>query len=96
MYSYKNIINRLKNNNLIKVILGILSVWIFGAIFIYLIEGSLFQDSPFHNIKNALWWVVVTMTTVGYGDMYPNTVNARVAVMIHIFLSLLLNILSIK
>lgn len=38
----------------------------------YMIEGSQ-ENSQFNNIPNSIYWAIVTMTTVGYGDITPAT-----------------------
>jgi voltage-gated potassium channel len=44
---------------------------------LYLIEGDL-QPDAFGSIPRAMWWSVTTLTTVGYGDVYPHTVLGRI------------------
>lgn len=35
------------------------------------------QESPIKNLWDALWFSIVTLTTVGYGDMYPHTLGGK-------------------
>lgn len=45
---------------------------ILSATLMYNIENEA-QPDAFSNIGEALWWAVATLTTVGYGDIYPIT-----------------------
>ncbi|KAE8884858.1 hypothetical protein PF005_g16679 [Phytophthora fragariae] len=47
----------------------------------YLIEG----DRQFGNIPVSLYWTVVTITTVGYGDISPQTIVGRILATIVMF-----------
>lgn len=42
----------------------------------YLLEADA-QPDAFGSIPRALWWSVATLTTVGYGDIYPITAPGR-------------------
>ena len=48
-----------------------------SAVGIYYFENSV-QPEVFSSIFSSLWWSVVTLTTVGYGDVVPITVGGRV------------------
>ncbi len=50
---------------------------LFGATALYMAEGDL-QPDEFGSIPRALWWSVITLTTVGYGDAAPITPMGKV------------------
>ncbi|QEG43762.1 ion transporter [Roseimaritima ulvae] len=47
-----------------------------AAVGIYYCERDA-QPEAFASVFHSLWWAVVTLTTVGYGDVYPVTVGGR-------------------
>jgi len=48
-----------------------------GAIIVYLAERHA-PHSNIHTLGQAVWWSLVTVTTVGYGDFYPVTLPGRI------------------
>ncbi|WP_288902339.1 potassium channel family protein [uncultured Sneathiella sp.] len=78
--SSRNLFVALKENKIEttfnSVVLVSLMVIVFGAISVLHLERGVLES----NIKepmDALWWAFVTITTVGYGDYYPVTVEGR-------------------
>jgi voltage-gated potassium channel len=49
-----------------------ISVLLISSCFIYYIEHKV-QPEAFSSIPAAMWWSVITLTTIGYGDIYPIT-----------------------
>ena len=54
-----------------------LFVMLFSAIIMYTAENPV-QPEQFPNVIASLWWAICTLTTVGYGDVYPITPLGRV------------------
>jgi Ion transport protein. len=65
------VFNKTKNDILVTIfIVSVLLV--IAATLMYDIENEA-QPEAFENIGQAMWWSVATLTTVGYGDIYPVT-----------------------
>jgi len=48
-----------------------------AAVMLYVAEADA-QPEVFGSVPRALWWAVATLTTVGYGDVYPITVLGKI------------------
>lgn len=46
-------------------------------------------DKPFSSIPATFWFMIVTLMTVGYGDMVPTTVTGRLIAVVSMILSML-------
>ncbi|XP_056429805.1 potassium voltage-gated channel subfamily D member 2 isoform X2 [Hyla sarda] len=53
-----------------------MAIIIFATVMFYAEKGSL--NSKFTSIPAAFWYTIVTMTTLGYGDMVPKTIAGKV------------------
>ncbi|MCY4419568.1 MAG: ion channel [Cytophagales bacterium] len=59
-----------------------------GLVFLLLQFERGAKESSITNFENALWYTFSTLTTVGYGDLYPATLYGRVVGYVLLFLSL--------
>ena len=55
---------------------------------IYFFENEA-QPDIFKSIFHSMWWSIVTLTTVGYGDAYPITMGGKVFTFFVLMLSLI-------
>ncbi len=58
-----------------------------SSVGIYMFEHEA-QPDVFSSIPISLWWAVASLTTVGYGDMYPITAGGRIFTTIVLFIGL--------
>lgn len=70
------VVDRAKATGLYVALLAPLS-WFTGAIVVLDVE-SRDPNSSINSIGEALWWSLTTITTVGYGDLYPVTLSGKI------------------
>ena len=67
---------RSKSQQIVASVFFVFIILILASLLIYYAEHDA-QPDQFENAFSGLWWAVATLTTVGYGDIYPITPLGR-------------------
>jgi len=68
---------RAEGHVLMSALLAMTVVWAIVSAIIFALEHDA-QPEVFSSVPQAMWWAIVTMATIGYGDMVPVTAAGRV------------------
>ncbi len=68
-------LNEIRRELLALVILSLMLVYL-AACGIHYFEREV-QPEDFGSILDSMWWAIVTLTTVGYGDVFPKTAGGK-------------------
>ena len=71
----------LKHHSLFRVLIAVVGTLFIGAWLVLLFEEHA-KGSNIHDYPDALWWAIVTVTTVGYGDRYPVSEGGRIVAVV--------------
>jgi len=95
---YVNVLKLAYTSSGAVLMLLVFTIFLFSLL-MYVFERGLYEDdrwerdadegmSPFADMSSCIYFVLVTMTTLGYGDMYPITYVGRMVAMITVFVGL--------
>jgi ABC-type amino acid transport substrate-binding protein len=93
-YGWLRFFDRLFSLQFMTVIGTLILLWLAAGSLVWLFEGrrnrDMFGDGPVKGLGHGIWWAVVTMTTVGYGDKAPRTLGGRIVAIIWMIASIIL------
>ena len=70
-YLFKRFVVQIRRENLHRVVIVVVMLIVMASVAFWLIE-------PDQNFPDAFWWSIVTVTTVGYGDISPASFGGRI------------------
>lgn len=77
----------LRHHSLFRVLIAAAATLFVGAWLVLLFEQNA-KGSNIHSYPDALWWAIVTVTTVGYGDRYPTSEASRMVAVVLMLLGI--------
>lgn len=77
----------LSHHSLFRVLIAAAATLFLGAWLVLLFEENA-KGSNIHSYPDALWWAIVTVTTVGYGDRYPASEGGRAVAVVLMLLGI--------
>ena len=93
-HSWLRFAGRLVSLNLLPVIGLLILLSLTAGTIVWLFEArqnpDMFGGGKVRGIGHGIWWAVVTLTTVGYGDTAPKTFGGRMVALIWMFASVIL------
>ncbi len=81
--AWHQVFSVLRHRGLGKIIAAVVALMIVGGVLTFALEPDTFTT-----VGNAVWWVLVTSTTVGYGDFAPVGAPARAMAVLVMFLGI--------
>lgn len=79
------IVNVIKNERKPLLAVGVLAI---GYVFAAALVVFNVEPDTFNTFFDAIYWAVVSLTTMGYGDIYPVTVTGRVVTILSAFIGI--------
>jgi ABC-type amino acid transport substrate-binding protein len=93
-FSIQKYVKRFTSFNTLKIILLLIMVSLMAGLIVWLFERKrnreMFGDDFAKGLGQGIWWAMVTMTTVGYGDKAPKTIGGRTVAVAWMFFSVIL------
>ena len=86
------VLEHLLSKDVLAALALLIAMSALAGIAVWLLErrrnSEMFDKLPARGIGDGVWWSVVTMTTVGYGDKAPRTIGGRVVAFVWMLLSI--------
>jgi ABC-type amino acid transport substrate-binding protein len=92
-YVWLRIFKGIFSEHILKAIGLLVLLSIIAGIVVWLFErrknDEMFGDGTAGGIGHGIWWAIVTMTTVGYGDKAPKTAGGRIVALVWMLFSII-------
>ena len=77
-----------RNHHFLHLVMITLGAIIVGGFSMYYFESEQNEDSSVDTLGDGIWLIISTMTTVGYGDIYPVTTEGRIIASLTLFIGI--------